>query len=119
MEVKDRKLTTNEIEILREAIIDYDLFTSGNSSEESMKRSLSKIKEKIDNNNISLLSDATLDSVFLVPALKKYNKYLSQCVRESSSEYEKNQYRPKLYCCNSLWRTLQDVFYEATGKSLE
>ena len=119
MKVKDRELSTNEIEILREAIIDYGLFASDNSSEEPMRRSLSKIKEKIDNNNVSLLSDMTLDSVFLVPALKKYNKYLSQCVSESSSEDEKNQYRPKLYCCNSLWRTLQDVFYEATGKSLE
>lgn len=119
MEVKDRRLSTKEIEILHEAIIDYGLFTSSDPSEELMRQSLSKIKEKIDNNNISLLSDVILDSVFLVPALKKYNKYLSRCVRESSSEEEKNQYRPKLYCCNSLWRTLQDVFYEATGKSLE
>lgn len=89
MEVKDRRLSANEMEILREAIIDYGLFTSDNSSEEPMRRSLSKIKEKIDNNNVSLLSDITLDSVFLVPALKKYNKYLSQCVRESYSEDEK------------------------------
>ena len=55
MEVKDRKLTTNEIEILHEAIIDYGLFTSGNSSEEPMRRSLSKIKEKSVYNMIEIL----------------------------------------------------------------
>ena len=115
---KDRELTNRELTVLKTAIMQIVMFTPNNSQEKIIHDELKAVQEQLNNKEISNLSHLVSNSQYLVPALQKYNDRLLEWIRESYTEQEKDEYRPNLHCCNSLWRTLKDAFYELYGVSL-
>ena len=64
--------------------------------------------EAINNEELVYFADLLIFHRLIVNILKDYNRFLSNAIKEELDEEEKNELRPTLRRCNSLWRAIDN-----------